>query len=114
MKLYLSKDGRFEAPGKQSKGSEKIDVPTDTAGLCDYLNELTANVPPQDALEVEQPPEPVVARAPVTIEKPTPQSSWTASEIADFILNTASVNQAANILSCLGTRFGELAGEKRA
>lgn len=36
------------------------------------------------------------------------KTSWTATEIEDFILNQADVNQCANIHSCLGTRFGEL------
>jgi len=116
MKVYLSKDGRFEAPGKQSKGAEKIDVPTDTAGLVDYLNELTANVPPQDALEFEPAPPPTPGPDPelVKIGETLRQTRWTTDAILEFILDHADVNQVANILSCLGTRVGELAKERRA
>lgn len=113
MKVYLSKDGRFEAPGKQSKGAEKIDVPTDTAGLVDYLNELTANVPPQDALEFEPAPPP---------PPPTPShdviaakvSAFKTNEILEFILDHASVSQVERIFACIGTRFGELVKGNRA
>lgn len=123
MKVYLSKDGRFEAPGKQSKGAEKIDVPTDTAGLVDYLNELTANVPPQDALEFEQPPvDPVVnwgspslavpAKGPPKTDNPDYNRDWSKTEISDFILNRASVSQVEDLFACLGTRFKELAKEQ--
>jgi len=45
---------------------------------------------------------------PPVVSKPPPQTQWKTDEIVDFILDHASVNQAANILSCLGTRVGEL------
>jgi hypothetical protein len=41
------------------------------------------------------------------------QTSWTATQIEDFILNEASINQVANIHSCLGTRFAELIKETK-
>jgi hypothetical protein len=116
MKVYLSKDGRFEAPGKQSKGAEKIDVPTDTAGLVDYLNELTANVPPQDALEFEPAPPPTRGPDPelVKIGETLRQTSWTTDSIVDFILDGATVSQVERLFSCIGTRFAELVKGVRA
>lgn len=38
--------------------------------------------------------------------------AYTATDIEDFILNRATVDQTANILSCLGTRFKELVNGK--
>lgn len=37
MKLYIH-DGMYYRAGTQPKGATKVDVPTDAAGLVDYLN----------------------------------------------------------------------------
>jgi hypothetical protein len=44
--------------------------------------------------------------------QPKLQDSWTTTEIEDFILNRADVNQVSNIFARLGTRYAELAKAK--
>jgi len=113
MKLYLSTAGVWEAPGKQSKGAEKIDVPTDTAGLVDFLNT-------QSAIDKDYGPEPEFDEVDEPSPPPPPQKAgnpdyardWSKTEISDFILNRASVSQVEDIFACLGTRFKELAKEQ--
>ena len=120
MKLYLSTAGIWEAPGKQSKGAEKIDVPTDTAGLVAFLNTQTAidtAYGPEPDVEAEPapPPTPPINMATAAAEVAQKlQTRWTTDAILEFILDHADVNQVANILSCLGTRVGEMAKERRA
>jgi hypothetical protein len=38
---------------------------------------------------------------------------WEATDVADFILNRATVAQAESIFSALGTRFKELVNDQR-
>lgn len=102
--------------GGEAAGFAKVDVPT-TEGrdaLCEFLNNLedaarlAAGAEPEAALPTPQPVE-----APAPSPAVDQQAVWTATDIEDFILNRATVNQASNIMSCLGTRFAELIKEKR-
>lgn len=45
MKLYRTADGRWHVPGHQPKNAVRLEVPTDSAGLCDFLNRPAACEP---------------------------------------------------------------------
>lgn len=49
------------------------------------------------------------ARGVTTLPPPALKQTYEATDIEDFILNRATVDQASNIFACLGTRFKELA-----
>lgn len=111
MKLYLSKAGVWEAPGKQSKGAEKIDVPTTTDGLVDFLNKREAPPEPEfDEVEPAPPPPPTPSHDVIAAKV----SAFKTNEILEFILDHASVSQVERIFACIGTRFGELVKGNRA
>lgn len=105
-KLY-HEAGQWLVPGHQSKRATRVDIPSSPPELADWLNmrKVGSNPPAFDAalapveLITESPP--CQAMAP----RPAPK---TADGILDFILDEATVDQCANILSCIGTRFGEL------
>lgn len=118
MKLYLF-EGRWQVPGQQDKKAERREVPTDTAGLCAFLNNLFADVGepgcPEEVAPFDQ-----LLDAPAVVELPIHrpvmveekqaeriQNQFTTSEIEDFILNRATVAQVGNIFECLGARFAE-------
>jgi hypothetical protein len=110
MKLYHH-DGVWQLPGQQDKKATKVEVPTASAELAEFLNDR--NVPPFPVFYAETvaDPEPVVEITTPVPPKPAPvapQTQWTADQILDFILDHASINQVANILSCIGTRFAEM------
>jgi hypothetical protein len=94
---------------------ELVEVPTDKEGLLDWLNEHYAPSTDvaEDPDELEQAEQRAIAERQREAYRTGPgkdvSASWDATDIEDFILNRATVNQAANILACLGTRFKELA-----
>ena len=123
MKLYHH-DGVWQLPGKQDKRATKVEVPTASEGLCDFLNDR--NVPAFPVFEAES-----VASGAETdhlneeeftsfVEaKPTyvdthnaykqaeRQTQFKTDEIVDFIFDVASVNQVSQIHGAIGTRFAE-------
>lgn len=38
MKLYRNSEGRYQVPGQQDRKAERVDIPTDSAGLAAFLN----------------------------------------------------------------------------
>lgn len=93
MKLYYwLRD--WQLPGQQHKGASKVEIPTDAAGLCAWLNErnvpinLPLNPPPERPIPVSCidqahiAPDPKPAPAPAA---PQP-SSFEATAIEDFVL----------------------------
>jgi hypothetical protein len=85
---------------------EQTDVPTDKAGLMEFVNELLARMAPVQATLID----PMGEKEPVptnVIVSPNLQRDFTADEIENFILDRATVAQVENIFSCLGTRFAE-------
>lgn len=104
MRLYLHQ-GVWQVPGKQDRHAERVDIPTDTAGLCAWLND-------REDSKYNPEPEPLTLSpdlGPPRYPDPKPDYTrdFTATEIEDFILNRASVAQVGNIFECLGTRFAE-------
>lgn len=123
MKLYRITDtGRFVATQAEAKAETKtsrsmfaqVEVPTSDGreALADYLNGLLLDFAPAPAFAEAEMPTPPVAQVAETIREGQ-EAAYTARDIEDFILNRASVNQAANILSCLGTVFAETVKERR-
>jgi hypothetical protein len=100
----------------------QVDVPTDKAGLMAFINEMlidtltadedidTSDEGPEESPYggMRQPKAEPALAAPYGKQ----QDSWTTTEIEDFILNRASINQVSNIFARLGTRFAELAKAK--
>lgn len=128
MRLYITAAGRFvgtqDDARKDGKGWHLEEVPTDKAGLIDYLNELAANVPPQDALEFEPapPPEPPV---PTPVAKPVVEHSWGQQEPRMFsagrdnnaiceAIGEMTGNPLARVAEAVAWRFGQLAKEHAA
>ena len=117
-KMYREADGQWVVPGKQSRKAERVDIPSGFAELADWLN-INARAPESLVESVEDIPEADEAffekatlREP---EKPSValmRSSYEATDIEDFILNRASIDQVGNILSRIGTRFAELIKDK--
>lgn len=138
MKFYLAVDseGRKQLRGtkelilKVNKTFEVIDIPTDKEGLEHLVQDsfdtifaleqqIGSSAPAvgsdgsQEQVasgETSRPQaEPSVRPTPIiNYDRP-----YEATEIEDFILNRASINQVANIHSCLGTRFAEMVKEQR-
>lgn len=122
MRLYITATGRYVGTQDDAKvdgkGWRLEEVPTTKTELIDYLNALkgktecaevdedidTSDIPEADEKWFKE----------AKLSEPTAEaiaakvSQFKADEIIDFILDHADVNQAANILSALGTRFGEL------
>lgn len=127
---------------RDGKGWHEEMVPTDKTGLIDYLNKLKygdcvdmVEVQPVDA-ELTTPEKIEAETADVEtnwsrdeiVNSNTPeaqreaavrmtpsvagQTTWTATEIEDFILHRASTAQVENIFGCLGNRFATLAKAK--
>jgi hypothetical protein len=120
MKLYHH-EGVWQLPGKQDRKAVKVEVPIVAPGLAEFLNDRNVPAFPVFTAETVADPEPVVEIAtPVKLPTPTHEaiaakvSQFKTDEIVEFILDHASVNQAANILSALGTRVGEMARRKTA
>lgn len=127
MKLYYI-GGVWQLPGQQDKKAMRVDISTSPADFCAFLNDRKVSRLPVD--EAEDIPEAdeafwekAVLRGPpgapkgpegpdgppgVSIGESLARASWTATEIEDFILNSADVNQVANIFAKLGTRFAEI------
>jgi hypothetical protein len=133
MRLYLVTDGHgSDWEGTQDDAKRKareyaakwdqVEVPTDKAGLLNFLNELphAAILPTLGIAAICEDPIPVDRRDPPQAE-PNPAAAqtvdqtqtFTARQICDFILDVATVAQVENIMGCLGTRVAELAKEKR-
>jgi hypothetical protein len=103
----------------------EIDQPNDKAALKHLLqesfdavyrlqgiiNSLKHDAAINDTPAPSAEPTPVAAlpEPPQQVPAVPVQSSWTATQIEDFILNDATVAQVENIYSCLGNRFAELA-----
>lgn len=106
MKLYYWLND-WQLPGQQHKGAGRVEIPTDAAGLCAWLNArkvpicLPLNPPPAPAEPAA--PEPIQLRPPVAAAAPC----RTASDIVEFILDGATVAEIENIFAALGTRFAE-------
>jgi hypothetical protein len=117
MKLYHH-EGVWQLPGKQDRKAIKVEVPIAAPALAEFLNDRNVPAFPVFTAETVADPEPVVE---ITTPTPGPdpelvkigetlrQTRWTTDAILEFILDHADVNQVANILSCLGTRVGEMA-----
>lgn len=99
MKAYIS-EGQFFAPGTQPKGAEKVEVPTDTKGLVDYLNELmTETSAPAGELELAAP------------ESPERQQQFEGTQVnicERFIMDKATPAQVEQLFAALGVRFHEM------
>ena len=111
MRLYLTAAGRYvgtqDEARKDGKGWALAEVPTDKAGLIDYLNDQlpVADEPSFDNV-VPLPP-PILREAdPKLVD--AGKRIRTADAIEDFILNEATVAQVENIFSTIGARFAEL------
>lgn len=126
-KLY-HEGGFWLVPGHQSRKALRVDVPGSPFDLAGWLNDrrVSPTIVETDRLSEEEFAEVAEAaktddeKAAEVVEAFKPlaaakrhQTQWTADEIVEFILDHATVNQCASILSCLGTRFGELAKEVR-
>jgi hypothetical protein len=47
MKLYYERElGLWQLPGQQTKRAERVDIPTDTQGLCIFLNDRQTPLEP--------------------------------------------------------------------
>jgi hypothetical protein len=113
VRLYLTAKGRYvgtqDDAKRDGKGWSLAEVPTDKAGLIEYLNDQLPSTPLEPEIERDEPQERTdFMPPPPVLAKPAPQTQWTTDEILDFILDHASINQVANILSCIGTRFAEM------
>lgn len=138
MKFYIAEeaDGRQVITSSQDKARaintnfNDFEVPVDKAGLMAFAQDALDNIHllrgQLKETEAHLNEKILVPREPViTEEEPTTllqdiiavpvgkkllqQTSWTATQIEDFILNHASVAQVENLFSCLGNRFAELA-----
>jgi hypothetical protein len=112
MRLYICIDGSFagtqaEANAK-GRGWTQVEVPTDKAGLIDYLNGMVDEARGACAQAVPKaspspPPPPIMA---ATVTRDT-QRQWDGESIIDFLLDRASVAQVENVFAAIGTRFAE-------
>ena len=116
MRLYITQTGKYVGTQVEAKADGKdwhqVEVPTDKAGLIEYLNGLRWSQQAQ-AIEDMVAPEITNADPSIAMEKKEPKTvdqerAWTATEIEDFILSRASVNETSNIMSRLAVRFAEL------
>lgn len=101
---------------------EEIETPKDgRQGMCVFLNSNEREVSLvafgegaklDEDVRVLDPLEEAELRAvrEATTVSANQQRAWNATDIEDFILNRATVNEVSNIFACLGTRFKELAG----
>ena len=125
MRLYICADGSYVGTQAEAKAKGKgwmlEEVPTDKEGLIEYLNanrhlhELECPEPnihakaPESLVQHDEPdPAPEQARPEPKPAVALVRSSYEATDIEDFILNRASIDQVGNILSRIGTRFAEL------
>lgn len=115
-KLYHEND-QWLVPGTQSRKALRVDLPNQPHALAEWLNErvVSPTIVETDRLSEEEFAEVVEVKertdfAPPVVKTTTPK---TADGIIDFILDEATVDQCANILSCIGTRFGELIKQKK-
>lgn len=125
MKLYKTPDGtpgmRWSPARPKGQYEEVFIGGEGRGGMAALLNlceaEITMEVSAAKAMiEDELGNGEEYVSVPITDDPPHPllaERDYTASQIEDYILNRATVNQAASIMSCLGTRFGELAKEGR-
>lgn len=120
MRLYRQTD-KWVLPGKQSRNAELWVIPDRAAEFCEWLNEREEqiSIDIRQAEEIHQDPLGLALEAKPALTQPTEAaiaakvSQFKTDEIVEFILDHASVNQCASILSSLGTRFGEHAKESR-
>lgn len=113
MRLYRTATGNWtgtiadatKAAKADSAGSWKqIEVPTDKAGLIDFLNAMEAGSAP--AAPSVQPELPVVAEQPVVEKKPPTPSS--ADAVTAWIMDEATPAQVEATFTALGVRFHEM------
>lgn len=125
MRLYRTASGGWVGTQAEAKaggrGWELVDVPMLKESLLVWLNINARPAPVEDEPanmtdeEVRQSNTPEAQREAAVRMAPTEsqaRASWTSTEIEDFILNQADVNQVANIFAKLGTRFAEIVREK--
>lgn len=106
---------------KIQKNAEKIDIPTDKAGLKITLQESLDRIfeleqkqlnSEPDTSDIPEATEEFFQKAklvePNTKREELVNRAYEATEIEHFILNVASPAHVANIFQCLGVRFAEL------
>lgn len=136
MKLYYWL-GQWQLPGQQDKGADKVDVPTDAAGLCAWLNErkvpicLPLNPPPEPAWHGSGDPaareaEPIPVVLPVRNNDPEcPKCKFKRSWAEDFakkqaraatiegraawIEDEADLNTVSRLATAVALRFQDIA-----
>jgi len=115
MRLYLTAKGRYvgtqDDAKRDGKGWSLAEVPTDKAGLIDYLNDQLPAPPEFAEVDDPAPPPPPTPSHDVIAAK---VSAFKTDEIVEFILDIASVSQVERIFACIGTRFAELVKGNRA
>lgn len=102
MKLYFHV-GRWELPGQQSKGAERVDIPNNPAALCAWLNERRVPI----VMPLHSPP---AAESRPAAPVPAAPSCATAADLEDFVLNRATIAEVERIFAALGARFAEARG----
>jgi hypothetical protein len=120
LKLYFHLRD-WQLPGQQDKGASKVEIPTDAAGLCAWLNErrvpisLSLADPDKSAEQAygerglyhHPEPSPPINMATAAIPQRPAPPSHDAAGIEDFLLNRATVAECERIFAALGTRFAE-------
>ena len=105
MRLYITAGGEYAGTQKEAgKGHRLEEVPTDKAGLIDYLNALKGKAEFAEVDEPAPPPPPTPSHDVIAAKV----SAFKTDEIAAFILDKASVSQVERIFAVIGTRFAEL------
>jgi hypothetical protein len=85
---------------------EIVEVPTDKLGLMGFLKAMEVRARPPAAAPVQ--PQPAAPKAsPLATVTSDTQRQWDGENIAEFLLDRATVAQVENIFAAIGTRFAE-------